>query len=98
MMNMTQRTQQAQGGPVPPNVPASIRQRLKNRARAFDEFKVLAEKPSLTEAEQAYTKNAGETVTAGQRRMLARYTRNLALRPSGPTGSAGHTPVRGASY
>jgi hypothetical protein len=31
------------------------------------------------EAEQAYTKNAGETVAAWQRRLLARYTRNLAL-------------------
>jgi hypothetical protein len=31
------------------------------------------------EAEQAYTKNAGDTVAAWQRRLLARYTRNLAL-------------------
>ncbi len=30
-------------------------------------------------AEQAYTKNAGETVAAWQRRLLARYTRNLAI-------------------
>ena len=31
------------------------------------------------EAEQAYGKSAGETVAAWQRRLLARYTRNLAL-------------------
>jgi hypothetical protein len=31
------------------------------------------------EAEQAYAKNAGETVAAWQRKLLARYTRNLAL-------------------
>ncbi|HEX8983795.1 MAG TPA: hypothetical protein VF767_00120 [Bryobacteraceae bacterium] len=33
----------------------------------------------LTEAERVYEKNAGETLAAWQRRMLARYTRNLAL-------------------
>lgn len=33
----------------------------------------------LTEAEQAYEKNAGEKVAGWQRRMLARYTRNLAI-------------------
>jgi hypothetical protein len=33
----------------------------------------------LRAAEQAYTKNAGETIAAWQRRLLARYTRNLAL-------------------
>ncbi len=33
----------------------------------------------LRAAEQAYAKNAGETVAAWQRRLLARYTRNLAL-------------------
>jgi len=33
----------------------------------------------LKEAEAAYAKNAGETVASWQRRMLARYTRNLAM-------------------
>jgi hypothetical protein len=33
----------------------------------------------LTEAEQSYTKNAGDTVANWQRRLLARYTRNLAV-------------------
>ena len=33
----------------------------------------------LSEAEQAYSKNAGDTVASWQRRMLARYTRNLAM-------------------
>ena len=33
----------------------------------------------LSEAEQGYTRNAGETVASWQRRLLARYTRNLAL-------------------
>jgi len=33
----------------------------------------------LRAAEQEYTKNAGETMAAWQRRLLARYTRNLAL-------------------
>jgi hypothetical protein len=33
----------------------------------------------LSEAEQAYRRNAGDTVASWQRRLLARYTRNLAL-------------------
>ena len=42
---------------------SKIAELLKNRARAFDEFKVLAEKPSLTEAEQAEYETKKRAVT-----------------------------------